>query len=177
VMDLVTAGESLRFDPPSRVEARRTCALSGLTPGPHCPSTLTYPEPAERAVPATCTWHAECGVRWPAEYLPWAAAKGLAGSCEGPSGGGIAYPTPGAVLYVDPRLPADSQRVPLRAAASPQAAATWRVDGEVIAEVNAAESAMWAPQSRGEHVITLELDGAPADSVQVTVGGVTAGGD
>ncbi|TNE88920.1 MAG: penicillin-binding protein 1C [Deltaproteobacteria bacterium] len=171
-MDLATGGESRPFDPPGATIERQTCALSGLTPGAHCPRTHDHRVPADSPAPATCDWHDACGVRWPAEYLGWATERGLLGACQGGGAGAIAYPTDGAVLYVDPRLPAAHQRVPLRAAAPAGARATWHVDGRAIAEVDAESTALWTPTTRGEHEVSLHLDGEEVGRVRVTVGGV-----
>ncbi|MCO4746161.1 MAG: penicillin-binding protein 1C [Proteobacteria bacterium] len=172
VLDEVTGLDAEAPAPPGPTVMQTTCALSGLAAGPHCTHSRDDRVPEGTPSPETCTWHDACGVRWPAEYLGWAGEQGRLGACQGGLAGGIRYPVNGTVLYVDPRLPASAQRVPLRASASAGSTARWEVDGVEVHTGPADQVALWTPTVPGEHGIELFLDGAPVGQVRVHVGGV-----
>jgi hypothetical protein len=121
-----------------------------------------------------CGWHLDgCRVAWPAELAAWAADhEGLdPGGCPG-GPASIAWPTAGTVLYVDPRIPAGAQRIPLRAAAPAGAReARWTVDGLPVATVAPTVAALWQPASAGLHTVALEVDGVDAGTLTVEVRG------
>ncbi len=173
VLDEVTGGEGEPFPDPPGQERRTACALSGGAPGPSCPRTVDDWAPVGAPDRPRCAWHAECGVRWPAELAGWAAAAGLeAGSGCAPGGGAIAFPRQGSVLWVDPRLPRDTTRVPLRASApTGTATAEWRVGGEVVGRVSPEQPLLWQPAGPGRYHVELLLDGAASGAVDVEVRG------
>ena len=170
VMDRVTGGVSAPF--PETLAASRTpiCALSGLAAGPSCPISveewLTDP-------PRGCDWHTPtCDIAWPSEYAAWAAESGPSSGCTRDGAVAIASPGPGATFYIDPRLPAERQRVPLRANAPAGASeAQWRVDGALIGSVGRPFEVLWRPATSGMHRVELEVDGRAAVPVQVWIGG------
>jgi penicillin-binding protein 1C len=172
VMDEVTELEASKSEAPGPTVLQTTCSLSGLTPGPHCTHTRDERVPEGTSTPQPCDWHDECGTRWPAAYVAWAAEQGRLGACQGGVAGGIAYPVDGSVLYVDPRLPSSSQRVPLRASGSAGSTARWEVDGVEVHTGPADAVALWTPDVAGQHAIALFLDGTPVGNVRVHVGGV-----
>lgn len=175
VMDRVTELDAEALQPPGPTKLQTTCALSGMHPGEHCPHTREERVPQGVIDTPSCDWHDACGVRWPAQYLPWATEQGLLGACAGGAlQGAIAYPVDGSVLYIDPRLPPDVQKVPLRAAGSIGSAARWLVDGVQVAAGPVEHVAMWTPKSPGAHRVELFVDGISAGDVQITVGGVRA---
>lgn len=186
VMDRVTGARVPAQDPPPGYERRAACALSGGSPGPRCPEHVADWVAAGSADRAPCAWHLDgCRVAWPPELAAWAADHDRTPSFPGPSPGmasagcpsvgpaGIAWPVAGTVVYVDPRIPREAQRLPLRAAAPAGArSATWTVDGEPVATaVDPAAPALWQPRSAGLHVVALEVDGRPAGTVAVDVRG------
>ncbi len=174
VMDRVTRGRSVRPEPPDTLERVTTCALSGLAPGPHCPHTVDDWAPRGAEARPTCSWHpGACGVAWPPELLPWAADHDLADAgCEGSGEPGIAWPADGTVLYVDPRIPSEHQRVPLRAEAPAGArVAEWYAGGTLIARSDPAAPALWQPSATGEFELALVVDGRAAGTVRIEVRG------
>ncbi len=174
VMDRVTGGESRAAQPPAGLESRSFCALSGATPGPHCPHVVQDWERSERPPAPACDWHREgCDVAWPAAFAAWAQDEGLEG-CEGQVDAvAIAYPPSGAVFHVDPRSPRADQQLPLRVSAPSGAkAAVWRVDGQQVASVSPMATALWTPPGPGAYRVELEVDGVPAAPVEVWIGGV-----
>lgn len=99
----------------------------------------------------------------PPEYREWLAgpqnALGDTAVCAAPAGGPlrIVSPEPGTVFFLDPDLPAEAQRVPLRAAGAD--AVTW--SSETLACDN--DSARPGVVLReGEHVITGRAGGLTA---------------
>ena len=122
-------------------------------------------------------------VRWPAPYAAWAEESGklrwpevdhscapssVATRAERP---GIAWPNDGVAFYLDPRDPLEQQAIPLRASVPAGARqAIWSVDGVVVAGGGPPWTARWVP-TPGDHQVSLVVDGAPAGSVHVWVGG------
>jgi membrane carboxypeptidase/penicillin-binding protein PbpC len=69
-------------------------------------------------------------------------------------------------------MPAEAQRIPLRAAAPAGAReARWIVDGEPVAVSEPSAPALWQPAGVGLHRVALVVDGEPAGSVTVEVRG------
>ena len=175
VMDRVTGGLVPPGDDPPGWSRRPACALSGGTPGPRCDAVVLDWVRTGDPDRAPCTWHRpDCSVAWPAELASWAAEHGALRDTEGCPGGPatIAYPSQGTVLYVDARMPAAAQQVPLRAAAPGGAReARWTVDGAWVATVGPALPALWQPGAAGLHEIALTVDGEPSGTVTVEVRG------
>ena len=124
-------------------------------------------------------------VRWPARFRPWAQRAGLDRWPEGPgcvppeptapAQVAIAAPADGVAVHIDRRRPRERQRIALRAATpAGSRRATWRVDGEVLAEIGPPFEALWLPESGGLHKISLTIDGTHARPVSVWVGGLDA---
>lgn len=188
LVDEVTGDERVEFERPEGLVRRRACSLSGHRPGEHCNQVVEDWYLRGQARRPDCDWHQACrthgdpeiGVRWPALYASWAEEEGLleraCSSTETPpdlTDLGIAFPTPGSTFYVDSRLPAERQRVPLRAAAPSGArTARWSVDGVLLAQTPSPFTTLWQPTSAGTHRIELEVDGVRAAPVEVWIGGL-----
>ncbi len=174
VMDLVTGGSSPPFSDPSELVRTPVCALSGLAAGPNCPTRVN--EWLSEA-PRDCDWHTPtCEIAWPSEFAAWAAESGTGEGCSDAGTIAIASPGDGATFYVDPELPTDRQRVPLRANAPAGALlAEWRVDGELVASLPRPFEALWLPSTSGKHHIELRVDGRSASPVDIWIGGVKKG--
>jgi penicillin-binding protein 1C len=177
VLDEVTGMEAPAPEDPAGWVRRPACALSGGTPGPHCVHVVEDWAPAGAPPRDPCSYHTDdCTVDWPPELVTWArdAGRPLA-SGEGCTVGAdarIQYPPSGTILYIDPRVPAEHQRVPLRgAAAAGTERLVWSVNGEVVAETKPGEAGLWQPKTAGSHRIELSVDGALADRAIVEVRG------
>lgn len=87
-------------------------------------------------------------------------------------GARIHYPAPETVLYVDPRLPPDAQRVPLRAEVMPDARhVTWFANGRPVGSGPPDQPVLWQPAGVGPWRIALQVDGREEGEVQVEVRG------
>lgn len=174
VMDVLVDGRAEPLGPPPGQEQRRVCALSGHAPGPGCPVATDW-APIGGADREPCAWHDEGGaVRWPPELAGWAASRALESSAvPGEGTASIAWPRDGAVLWVDPRQPPESSRLPLRAAApsgSPEV--DWRVDGASVGRGPADRPVLWSPARAGRHSVELWSEGQRIGAVEVDVKGV-----
>jgi penicillin-binding protein 1C len=164
VMDLVTEERS-DLDRPGW-ERRPACALSGGSPGEACPHQVEdWVAPGADPRPP-CRWHRPgCPVIWPPDLVGWARDEGLldpsAQQCAGEGELHIVYPAPGTVVYVDPRAPAELQKVALRAAAPVGAQVEWRVDGVVVGRSGPGEPALWQPPTTGLHEVVASLVDRP----------------
>lgn len=69
-------GKPLTLPPrPDDVDTVEVCALSGLTPGPHCPRVHDYVRHGHPPA-APCTWHDATGrVRYPDKAARWFARR------------------------------------------------------------------------------------------------------
>ena len=174
-MDRVTGQQGTAPPDPPGWSRRPACALSGGTPGPGCTEVVQDWVPVGEPDRSPCAWHAHRGcVDWPPELVGWARDQGLRVDCGEPppfATASIAYPAAGTVLYIDPRIPADHQRVPLRAEAAAGSRLEWEVDGQRLAVTDAGEPAMWQPRSTGQHEIAVTVEGRRADTVTVEVRG------
>lgn len=173
VMDRVTAGRGAALAAPVGWSRRSACALSGAIPGPYCTHVVEDWVPEREPDRPTCTWHtAACRVDWPPELASWAHDHGeVEPGCPGGDRVSIAYPADGTVLYVDPRMPADHQRIPLRAEAAAGTRIDWAVDGQWVAASNAGEPVLWRPGTAGAHEIVASVGSRPADTVRIEVRG------
>ncbi|HET9275715.1 MAG TPA: penicillin-binding transpeptidase domain-containing protein, partial [Gemmatimonadales bacterium] len=125
--------------------ARRVtiCLLSGLAPGPRCPTGTEW-LPHGDAPLHRCDWHAESGVELPAEYADWAgrstrvvqeASVSAAAPNGTPATAGlhIVSPADGDVYRYVPGVDAGYATIGLRAAGVPRGAAPrWFVDGKPV---------------------------------------------
>ncbi|MEQ1507347.1 MAG: hypothetical protein ABMB14_34280 [Myxococcota bacterium] len=186
--ELRSGGRSPAPPDPPGWERRDSCALSGGAPGPRCPHVVSDWARIGSPPAAPCGWHragpdgATC-VDWPPELVPWAADHGLITPCGGDVAPGevprdpdpavaITYPPPGTIVYVDPRIPADHQQVPLRAAVAVDAGLVeWIVDGARIATAEPGAVTLWRPPSTGAHEIAVAVDGRRRDTVTIEVRG------
>lgn len=175
VLDRVVGDAERPFPPPPGMERRPVCALSGGAPGPGCDAAPDW-FPVGAAPVEPCAWHVEgcAGVAWPPELAAWAHERGLP-SCVPPGAAAatarVEWPDDGAVVWVDPRLPAESQRLPLRASAPAGVAFSWRVDGVAVGEGRPGEVLPWLATGAGTHVVEVVVDGAVADRRTVVVRG------
>lgn len=55
---------------PAAIDDVDVCAVSGMAPGPRCPRAHDYVKHGT-APTATCTWHTDSGLEWPARALAW----------------------------------------------------------------------------------------------------------
>ncbi|MGA7617740.1 MAG: penicillin-binding protein 1C [Thermoanaerobaculia bacterium] len=160
---------------PTAVVLRPVCALTGMQPGPFCPSTRQ--EWVATDVPVeTCTWHSSRGVLWPAEYRAWAAERGTADvpvvraqlAARHPAVH-ITNPPPGATYLIDPTLRSEFQTLSFRATANGRSGmVTWRVDGRTVGTASSESSVRW-PIRAGKHRVEAIVEGAHADAVEITV--------
>lgn len=151
VMDRVTRGRSARPGVPGSLVRRRTCAGTGGSATDACPLTVMDLAPADAPPRDPCPLHGGG---------EGAGAQAL-----------ITYPAPGTVVYVDPRVPAEHQRVPLRATIpAGSTAVAWYADGERIAS---GEPGLWQPARSGPWTIALHLDGRVAATVEVEIQGLS----
>ncbi len=100
---------------------------------------------------------------------------GTAARAEGPGAAmsatpRIRYPSAGAVIALDPDIPASAQRLALRAAPV-RPGLQWRLDGEVLASRPLRGELYWSP-TPGRHVLALEdADGRNLSQVAFEVRG------
>lgn len=181
-----------RFTPPEAMVVRPICALSGMSPGTHCPRVVDEKFVSNTAH-AECDWHRETlaqqcdafggnqtvvATYYPEEFQAWAhdhhesLESQVARLCQNeealiaavPAHGEavITYPLDGAIFAMDPDLPQERQVLNLRMSARVQGV-TWQVNGEVK------DSERW-PLTRGRHQIRLiDQDGGVLDEVKVLV--------
>jgi penicillin-binding protein 1C len=147
--------------PDSMVEAD-VCPLSGMRPGPHCPTRKH-----EIFVPGTvpeeeCTWHRQaCGedeIDYPEALRGWVRAHGMlhpSPCATSDTTLRILFPVNDSHFLIDPDRPRDQQLPPLRAApARFQNDVVWSVDGRSVRD--------FLP-SPGEHVVRASWNGQQAE--------------
>ncbi|MER2540319.1 MAG: penicillin-binding protein 1C [Azonexus sp.] len=79
----------------------------------------------------------------------------------------IAYPTAGSIIALDPDIPPQSQRVPLRLSAPAERGSTWRIDQLPLGRAEG--KLLWLPQP-GKHRLTLANSrGEEIDSISFEV--------
>jgi penicillin-binding protein 1C len=79
----------------------------------------------------------------------------------------IAYPTAGSIIALDPDIPPQRQRVPLRLSAPAERGASWRMDQTILGKADG--KMLWLPQP-GQHVLSLiNAKGEIVDSVNFQV--------
>lgn len=136
------------FEPPPGVVATTVC--SG----------------AERLADGSC----------PRQRREYAAGSRRAAAPQPPLGGGVRItgPPDGAVFVLDPLLPAERQRVELRATVQAARSTTvrWLVDGVPIDEVVPPQTTFWT-LTAGRHVLRAETPGADSafDEIEIEVEG------
>ena len=175
LVDHVTDGEGARAQPPPEgLDRIGICTLSGEPAGPQCPHRVDEWLPEEHGSRPPCTWHPQdCVIAWPSEFTAWAAESEAAEGCTTRGAVSIASPGSGATLFIDPRLPLERQRVPLRAnAPSGAREARWFVDGIPLGTVGRPFELLWQPGTSGRHVVEVVVDGRASEPVEVWVGGI-----
>jgi penicillin-binding protein 1C len=79
----------------------------------------------------------------------------------------IAYPTAGSIIALDPDIPPQRQRVPLRLSAPAESGAVWRMDQLPLGKADG--KLLWLPQP-GKHRLTLANSrGEEIDSISFEV--------
>lgn len=174
VMDRLVGEQRPRFGEPEGWVKHEVCALSGEGRAPHCPHGISEWLPPAAEPRAPCTWHQSDGsVAWPAAFAEWAHDRRAHPYAEEVAGSGrpaITWPSDGAELHVDPRIPAEHRAVGLRATAPSGAReAVWTVDGERLATVGPPFHVSWPDPAKGAHRVELVVDGEPAAAVQVHI--------
>lgn len=171
----------LPFVPPVPYRVHPVCALSGELAGEHCPRVVEEKffnsRPEEK-----CAWHQrehspECGTRvithYPEQFQEWARQQ-PSDACVPEEGSRVlrstlaaqlTYPVDGAVFAIDPDVPRDHQRLPLKFI-GPSEGVRWEVDGKVISV--APTDADW-PLEPGSHVIRLYQYGELQDEARILV--------
>ncbi|MFN2386590.1 MAG: penicillin-binding protein 1C [Thermoanaerobaculia bacterium] len=165
--------------PPSALEPRALCALSGLEATPACPGVQTEWLEARRL--AECAWHRPgaptAAVAWPAEYHGWARDRGLPvrptdRAVELAASGrplAITNPPAGAIYLRDPTLRSEFQALALRAVAAGGARRLrWQVDGRTIGEVGSDRALDW-PLAAGRHTVRVEDERGFSDQTTILV--------
>lgn len=184
------------FTRPESVVVRPICAVSGMTPGPHCPRVVDekfLSMPLEHE----CDWHRpvlaqQCGmegssrevvaVHYPEEFQAWAHDHNesleaqVARVCENPevsvakiaSAGKsvITYPLDGAIFALDPDLPLERQSLSLRMSGR-EKEVQWEVDGKRF--VPSSTGTLDWPLERGRHLIRLVKDEVVREEVRILV--------
>jgi penicillin-binding protein 1C len=145
--------------PPGTSEVR-ICALSGMAAGPYC-TGLTKEFIRNEKIPAACNWHTLAGLLYPSEYRPWLSERFRSGGIRQEGSGRIRTPVTGAVFYLDPSLPAESQALRVETSGFSSGALLF-ADGELIGSLNYAGVYAF-PLSRGRHsIIVTDPDGNSA---------------
>jgi penicillin-binding protein 1C len=134
-------------------------ARNGLLAGPGCDPASVKQRVFHVLPPRLHEWALKEGLALPpaqeSPLCPGGLAQ-LSGGAE-PEGLRILSPTPGEVLLLDPRAPADRQAITLRADARglpPGERLTWFVDGAPLATVPAPFTTRWTP-TLGAHTLAL----------------------
>ncbi|MFO1319810.1 MAG: penicillin-binding protein 1C [Burkholderiales bacterium] len=83
----------------------------------------------------------------------------------------IDYPGQGAILAIDPDIPAEVQRVQLRASGG-SAELSWRINGEPLSP--GGSTASWVPRAGRFDIELIQADGTVLDRVRVEVRGASA---
>ena len=177
--------ESSIVSPPSGVEERDVCALSGMIANAWCPSRQRERLPAGDRPP--CSWHhlSDEGLLtiWPPEYRQWARQHALLGEqpavlhathVERPRPAvpslplTIASPPSGATYLIDPTLRREFQTLPLRAVVSQPGEIEWSIDGRVVGRSSSDTSLQW-PLAPGVHHVTARDERRHVAEATVTV--------
>ncbi len=169
------------FVPPAPYRIHPVCALSGELAGEHCPRVVE--EKFFTARPEKkCIWHQrehshECGAQvtthYPAQFQEWARQQ-PSDACVPEEGSRVlrstlaaqlSYPVDGAVFAIDPGMPREHQRLPLKFI-GPSEGVRWEVDGKVISVET--KDVDW-PLEQGSHVIRLYQHGELQDEARILV--------
>jgi penicillin-binding protein 1C len=153
------------FGRPADLRLTEICSLSGMAAAPSCAGVFREWIPS-RQLPAPCSWHGN-GLRYPPEYQAWLRERSRRGSAP-PAGSGayIRLPAPGAVFYLDPALPPETQAFRVETAGFGTDALVY-YDDSLQGSLNAA-GVITLPLYRGRHRVTIE-DGNASASVEINV--------
>ena len=151
--------------PPGTTEVR-ICALSGMAAGPYC-TGLTREFIRNEKIPVACNWHTQAGLFYPGEYRPWLSERFRSGGVRQEGSGRIRTPVSGAVFYLDPSLPAESQALRVETSGFSSGALLFS-DGELLGSLNYA-GVYALPLSRGRHSITVVDTEAEGSSASVDI--------
>lgn len=153
-------------------ELHRICQLSGLTPGPHCPTVSEWFLPGT-APGHVCDWHTEVGIVLPDRYAEWLARDhrepGWYVAANAPAAiqdtlarpFRILAPQQGDVYRFQPGVDSRYATIALRAGGD-EPAARWFVNGEPI------EAARWRLEP-GTHLVRAETASGAWDEVGIRV--------
>ncbi len=79
----------------------------------------------------------------------------------------ITYPISGTIIALDPDIPPDRQRIPLRLSGPAERGWHWRIDGKSLVKADA--KARWLPQPGRHHLSLHDARGKSLDSVAIEV--------
>ena len=162
------------LDPPTDVERREICLVSGMPAGAACArrgQEWTAPGRRER-----CTWHQQGATAWPDRYRRWAAAEGFdvthvarveRASSARRAGFRIITPQADAVYLIDPTLRPEFQTLAL-ATESARGQVSWTIDGAPAGSTSAAATLDW-PLAPGRHVVTARDESGQSARVTFVV--------
>lgn len=155
------------YEPPSGVETRAVCALSGAPPSPVCPSTRTEYALAGISSPAPCQLHVsrdgEVKIVWPAELEEYALRRAL----EFRTGreAAIVSPLPGSKYFLTPF--GGDQKTALKAeGATPPV--YWFVGGKFIGKQEGTVPLFWILE-KGTHSVSLVDSRGKTATSRITV--------
>jgi penicillin-binding protein 1C len=140
-------GPPLEFDRPAGIAEARICTVSGGTATAACPATREEYFASARDVPQPCAYHGPGGSR---QELLYSSLLGAGGSPR------IVLPVDDSTFWLDRRLSAAVQRVPLMVAASP-AEGAWlslRMDGVEVRRLPGS-AVLDLPAAAGPHRVEL----------------------
>ncbi len=82
----------------------------------------------------------------------------------------IAYPANGAIVALDPDIPPQRQRLPLRLSAPVEKGWRWRIDGKSLGSAN--QPVRWLPQTGSHRLVLVDRKGDELDAVRFEVRGL-----
>jgi penicillin-binding protein 1C len=152
--------------PPPGLAEREICAFSGMPRGPLCGGTLREWFPSGIPALPACDWHRGGDPVYPPEYRSWLVERSRTGSAASSRSAYIRLPLEGAVFYLDPSQPEDSQALRIETAGFGGEALVY-ADGALAGTLNRAGVVM-LPLGRGPHEVRVE-DGNGSARVRFTV--------
>jgi penicillin-binding protein 1C len=169
------------FAKPGSVESREVCAISGQTPCPNCPRTVSDHAVAGVSRYETCEVH-RFGREavWPPRVAEFLRIRGDAESMGGDGGLAITSPANGSsYLFVRDATPRGGQRIPLTATAGdPAATLHWFVNDTYIGGSRSGGTVFWDLRAGTHHVVCSDSRGA-SRSIRIVVkeprGGMAGG--
>lgn len=159
------------FAKPGAVESREVCAISGKTPCPNCPRTVSDHAVAGVSRYQTCEVHRfSHEAVWPPRVAEFLRIRGDAESMGGDGGLAITSPANGSsYLFVRDANPRGGQRIPLTATAGdPAATLHWFVNDTYIGESRSGGTVFWDLRAGTHHVVCSDSRGA-SRSIRIVV--------